>query len=43
MKSILAVMLMATEHALTMPKASNWLREKWLTHRSKRFHPPADT
>ncbi len=30
-KSILAVMLMATEHALTMPKASDWSREKWLT------------
>ena len=23
-------MLMATEHALTMPKASDWTREKWL-------------
>ena len=22
---------MATEHALTMPKASDWAREKWLT------------
>ena len=25
------VMLMATDHALTMPKASDWSREKWLT------------
>ncbi|WP_035418866.1 hypothetical protein, partial [Ferrovum myxofaciens] len=25
------VILMATEHALTMPKASDWAREKWLT------------
>ncbi|WP_297486624.1 hypothetical protein [Ferrovum sp.] len=25
------VMLMATEHALTMPKASDWAREQWLT------------